>query len=584
MQVIKQLTDFLSQGFEDRCERVDLNRIIAINFFSLVSLLYLSITGTISLVTLNYPGAAITLVAALLVISNYFYLYQKLQYKTSAATLITILAVVQIFQLISGTGDLFAYFIFLIFPLVALYAAGPRFGTIAMLILLIINSVVLFIPSFFTATAKNSLIFNLFLLSIHLLIFIIAYFHQHLWMKNYFSLERRMQEDRAELRTRDEFISKLSHQLRTPLNNISVINNLLSATKLDEKQKDLLDTIIASTNNLANVVNSIAKVSNVEVADIKETHISFNLQSTLQNTIKLFAEQGSRYLDINLKVSNALTNNLYGDPIKLKQIFLNLIENILKNQSLEKIKIYIQVNLLKETNSAVDLLVKISTNNPIPNIQESYENYLFAANMDQTEDKVNSDGLSFIDLTIARRIIEGYGGKLGIHTDSEQTEFDFTISYKKDLSRITSGEAREEFQTIAKTFVESPRVELKDSNVLLVEDNLINQKIVVLSLQKIVRNIDIANNGKEALDKFGTTKYDLILMDIQMPVMDGIVATKKIREIEASSNTHTPIIAITANALSGDKEICLAAGMNDYISKPFQVDVLIQKMRNLLTN
>ena len=125
-------------------------------------------------------------------------------------------------------------------------------------------------------------------------------------------------------------------------------------------------------------------------------------------------------------------------------------------------------------------------------------------------------------------------------------------------------------------------VELKDSNVMLVEDNLINQKIVVLSIQKLVKNIDIANNGKEALDKFGSTKYDLILMDIQMPVMDGILATKKIRELEASTDKHTPIIAITANALAGDKENCLAAGMNDYISKPFQPEMLIQKMRNLL--
>jgi CheY-like chemotaxis protein len=98
----------------------------------------------------------------------------------------------------------------------------------------------------------------------------------------------------------------------------------------------------------------------------------------------------------------------------------------------------------------------------------------------------------------------------------------------------------------------------------------------------MVSHIDVAANGKEALEKFGTSKYDIILMDIQMPVMDGIIAARKIREIEASSNSHVPIIAITANALSGDRENCLAVGMNDYISKPFQVDILIQKMRALL--
>jgi CheY-like chemotaxis protein len=127
-------------------------------------------------------------------------------------------------------------------------------------------------------------------------------------------------------------------------------------------------------------------------------------------------------------------------------------------------------------------------------------------------------------------------------------------------------------------------VELKDASVLLVEDNLINQKIIQLSLKKIVKTIDVANNGKEALDKFGSNKYDLILMDIQMPVMDGIVATRKIREIESSAGSFTPIIAITANALSGDKEVCIAAGMNDYIAKPFQIEVLIQKMSTLLAS
>ena len=127
------------------------------------------------------------------------------------------------------------------------------------------------------------------------------------------------------------------------------------------------------------------------------------------------------------------------------------------------------------------------------------------------------------------------------------------------------------------------KTDIADANVLLVEDNLVNQKIVILNLEKKVKNIDIANNGKEALDKFGTSKYDIILMDIQMPVMNGILAARKIREIESGTNTFTPILAITANAMSGDREACLAGGMNDYISKPFQVDQLVVKMRQLLS-
>ena len=123
------------------------------------------------------------------------------------------------------------------------------------------------------------------------------------------------------------------------------------------------------------------------------------------------------------------------------------------------------------------------------------------------------------------------------------------------------------------------RKELKDVNILLVEDNSINQKITLLTLKPLVNNIDTATNGKEALDKFGTSNYDLILMDILMPVMSGLVAAEKIRALEGTTNAHVPIIAITANAMLGDKERCLSAGMDDYISKPFQPSALIEKIK-----
>jgi len=124
--------------------------------------------------------------------------------------------------------------------------------------------------------------------------------------------------------------------------------------------------------------------------------------------------------------------------------------------------------------------------------------------------------------------------------------------------------------------------ELKDVNILLVEDNLINQKITLLTLKPLVNSIDTASNGMEALDKVGTFNYDIILMDIQMPVMSGLIAAEKIRAIEANTDSHIPIIAITANAMLGDKEKCISAGIDDYISKPFQPSVLIDKIRKYL--
>ena len=189
---------------------------------------------------------------------------------------------------------------------------------------------------------------------------------------------------------------------------------------------------------------------------------------------------------------------------------------------------------------------------------------------------LDSDILDF-ELANTKKLIGYSGGSLSIAHNGNLDIYNFILGFQKDLARKTDDVSEKMPISDVKA------VSLNDANILLVEDNLINQKIVILSLKGMVKNIDLASNGKEALDKFGTSKYDIILMDIQMPVMDGIIATKKIREIESSTNTQTPIIAITANALAGDRENCLAVGMNDYISKPFQVDILIQKMRLLLT-
>lgn len=183
---------------------------------------------------------------------------------------------------------------------------------------------------------------------------------------------------------------------------------------------------------------------------------------------------------------------------------------------------------------------------------------------------------------MAQKLIEEKWGELVYDCSEESYRFSFTIPFDKPPGDEIIPVTKEMVVSIDK-YKKLPKVELKHSNILLVEDNLINQKIVVISLKELVRNIDVARDGKEALAKFGTSKYDVILMDIQMPLMDGIVATKKIREIEASTNSHTPIIAITANAMLGDRETCLSAGMDDYISKPFQIEELVQKIKVLLS-
>ncbi len=189
--------------------------------------------------------------------------------------------------------------------------------------------------------------------------------------------------------------------------------------------------------------------------------------------------------------------------------------------------------------------------------------------------------VNLLDLRLTQRLIELDGNRLLIYPTSESTRIEFTAKFKENQKSRSINNIKESQKQAESFFKDS--VDIDDANILLVEDNFSNQQIIILYLKNEVKKIDVAFNGKEALDKFGKTKYDLILMDIQMPIMDGFKATRKIREVEKSTNTHTPIIAVTANAFPEDKEKCLASGMDDYISKPFQPEDLIRKIKKNLS-
>lgn len=397
-------------------------------------------------------------------------------------------------------------------------------------------------------------------------------------------LEKQVLDQQSANKLNEQFIANLSHQIRTPLNNIMVISSILETSgTLDEKQKDLIDTIHASTNNLANVVNSMVEISNVNLKERGDIYVPFNLHGTINSTLRLFSTQYDSDTSFNLKIDDSIPDTLSGDPVKLKQIFLTLIE-ILKHKSSGKTIIFIKVTKQGETPEEIIINFRIDSNRPIL-LPMNEGRSLFVTNETIYSSASTQAYIELLDLTITQKIIESNGGELIINLSPQDAVFNFTYALRKEVltPTVTASEiSTEPEQDTGKPLLPKVGMELEQASVLLVEDNLINQKIVVLSLKKLVKNIEIANNGKEALDKIASSRFDIILMDIQMPIMNGFVTTKKIRDIEASSNTHTPIIAITANALLGDKEECLASGMDDYISKPFQIEVLIQKMKNLL--
>jgi len=356
---------------------------------------------------------------------------------------------------------------------------------------------------------------------------------------------------------KDDVITNFSHKIREPLNNLVIISDMLMESGLQKKQKELLETFVASTNNMVTTVNELTMQSAGNISLEPRKYIKFNLLSTIQNTIELYSLKDKANIDFILNRKEFSDFECFGDPISLKQIFLDLFNTIENYDSERPTKVTISLKKEKETISEIQVGLRIQTDKNIVLIDEKDSEHSLAARLILTRKGTFTQefGSNFTVLTI---------------------NLPFTNIIQESKKHIASPKIGE---LILK---EKVHKELKDIKILLVEDNLINQKITLLTLKPLVNSIDTASNGKEALDKFGTANYDLILMDIQMPVMSGLTAAEKIRALESSTNTHIPIIAITANAMLGDKEKCISAGIDDYISKPFQPSALIDKIKKFV--
>jgi len=353
---------------------------------------------------------------------------------------------------------------------------------------------------------------------------------------------------------KDDVIKNFSHKIRDPLNNLVIIVDMLQESGLQKKQSELLETLIASTNNMVTILNDLTMQSAGNLRYEQRNSIRFNLISTIQNTIELFGLKENKSIEFIFNNKDSTDFECFGDPIIIKQIFLDLFSSVelIFNGKPTRVTINLKKTASSESRSNVELLIQTNSNIPIFSL----------TNQDQSQ---------------AAKLIVSVGGSFSQEIGTDSTILNIRLPFNNPVDEpkepIGSSKIAE---LIGK---EKTTKELKDLKVLLVEDNLINQKITLLTLKPLVYSIDTASNGKEALDKFGTANYDLILMDIQMPVMSGLTAAEKIRALESTTNSHIPIIAITANAMIGDKEKCLSAGIDDYISKPFQPAALIEKIK-----
>jgi len=357
--------------------------------------------------------------------------------------------------------------------------------------------------------------------------------------------------------SKDDVIIDFSHKIREPLNNLVIVVDMLIESGLQKKQQELFETFIASTNNMVTIVNELSMKSAGNLSYQQRKAIKFNMLSTIQNTIELYNLKDKASIDFILNKKEFSDLECFGDPIILKQIFLDLFNTIEDQISDRPSKVTINLKKEKDTGNESFIGLRIQTDDRIVLIDETGN-----------------------ERSLAARLIASSRGTFKQEIGNNSTVLNILIPYVSPVPETKQKIASHKIEELIQK--EKTHKEMKDLKILLVEDNLINQKITLLTLKPLVNTIDTAANGREALDKFGTNTYDLILMDIKMPVMSGLVATEKIRALESATNSHVPIIAITANAMIGDKEKCLSAGIDDYISKPYQPAALINKIKNML--